>query len=29
MALHYGSATVGRHSQQIGRHSQAETSANR
>jgi len=29
MALHYGSATVGRHNQQIGTHSQAEISANR
>ena len=29
MALHYGSATLGRHNQQIGTHSQAEISANR
>jgi hypothetical protein len=28
MALHYGSATLGRHNQQIGTHSQAEISAN-
>ena len=27
MALHYGSATLGRHNQQIGTHSQAEISA--